>query len=126
MTTNFTVPFENTLLTHKSKLAVRVDENIVPKGDNPWHYMIPSGYISDGASTPRILWSIIPPFGRYLKAAVIHDYGYTNNPAELSRKEIDEIFLRQMLYDDVNPRLAKTMYYFVRAVSWYYWRKYNK
>ncbi len=32
------------------------------------------GFESDGASVPRAMWSIYPPFGRYLEAAVVHDY----------------------------------------------------
>lgn len=35
---------------------------------------VPKGFQSDGASVPRALWSIYPPFGRYLEAAVVHDY----------------------------------------------------
>jgi hypothetical protein len=35
---------------------------------------IPRGFQSDGASVPRVLWSIYPPFGKYLEAAVVHDY----------------------------------------------------
>lgn len=33
----------------------------------------PAGFESDGASVPRAFWSRYPPFGAYLKAAVIHD-----------------------------------------------------
>ena len=35
---------------------------------------VPRAFISDGASVPRFLWSVYPPFGKYLEAAVIHDY----------------------------------------------------
>ena len=35
---------------------------------------IPAGFCSDGASVPRILWRLFPPFGNYLEAAVVHDY----------------------------------------------------
>ena len=35
---------------------------------------VPKGFQSDGASVPRALWSIYPPFGKYLEAAVVHDY----------------------------------------------------
>ena len=36
--------------------------------------VVPRGFVSDGASVPRAMWSIYPPFGRYLEAAVVHDY----------------------------------------------------
>tara|TARA_R110002012_G_scaffold130733_1_gene283260 strand:- start:446 stop:841 length:396 start_codon:yes stop_codon:yes gene_type:complete len=35
---------------------------------------IPAGFTSDGASVPKILWRIYPPFGKYLEAAVVHDW----------------------------------------------------
>lgn len=35
---------------------------------------VPKGFVSDGASVPRALWAIYPPFGRYLEAAIVHDW----------------------------------------------------
>ena len=36
---------------------------------------VPSGFISDGASVPRIFWSIFPPNRTdYLPCAILHDY----------------------------------------------------
>ncbi len=35
---------------------------------------IPAGFTSDGASVPRFLWRLFPPFGKYLEAAVVHDW----------------------------------------------------
>jgi len=37
---------------------------------------IPAGFETDLASTPRWLWPVLPPFGSYLKATVLHDYLY--------------------------------------------------
>jgi len=34
---------------------------------------VPVGFITDFASIPQIFWNILPPFGPYGKAAVIHD-----------------------------------------------------
>ncbi|MDE2097293.1 MAG: DUF1353 domain-containing protein [Patescibacteria group bacterium] len=39
-------------------------------------YRIPVGATSDGASTPPALWPVLPPFGRYWRAAVLHDAAY--------------------------------------------------
>jgi hypothetical protein len=36
----------------------------------------PPGFLTDFASVPKIFWKILPPNGRYGKAAVIHDYCY--------------------------------------------------
>lgn len=35
---------------------------------------IPSGFKSDGASVPRVFWGFFPPIGKYLPAAILHDY----------------------------------------------------
>lgn len=35
---------------------------------------VPAGFVSDGASVPRWLWRLYPPFGEYLEAAVVHDH----------------------------------------------------
>jgi Protein of unknown function (DUF1353) len=53
-----------------------------------------AGSASDGASTPKEIWSIIPPFGSYWLAAVLHDYLYrvTNRPKD----ECDSILLEAM------------------------------
>lgn len=37
---------------------------------------VPSGFKTDLASVPQIFWNILPPFGKYSEAAVIHDYCY--------------------------------------------------
>ena len=68
---------------------------------------VPSGFITDFASTPRLAWSIIPPTGKHTKAAVLHDYLYSDptcwficgielSKFEISRKECDKIFLNAM------------------------------
>lgn len=36
--------------------------------------VVPESFVSDGASVPRLLWALFPPFGRYLEAAIIHDW----------------------------------------------------
>jgi len=37
-------------------------------------FTIPKGFTFDGASVPRIMWSIFPPIGKYTEAALLHDY----------------------------------------------------
>lgn len=37
--------------------------------------VVPKGFKTDGASVPRIFWSIFPPYkSEYFSACVIHDY----------------------------------------------------
>lgn len=35
---------------------------------------VPPGFITDGASVPRLLWWLFPAWGSYGRAAVIHDF----------------------------------------------------
>jgi Protein of unknown function (DUF1353) len=47
--------------------------------------VVPAGFVTDFASTPRALWSVIPPTGRYQLAAVVHDFLYWDQVARASR-----------------------------------------
>ncbi len=41
--------------------------------------VVPRGFKFDGASIPRLLWSILSPVGLLLIPALIHDYAYKYN-----------------------------------------------
>lgn len=53
---------------------------------------VPSGFVTDFASIPRGLWNLLPPTGKYGKAAVIHDYLYrcTDTDRELCDQTLRE------------------------------------
>lgn len=64
---------------------------------------VPPGYLTDGASVPRLFWNVIPPWGAYGQAAVVHDIvceylSITKNglPQAVSRKTCDGILLQAM------------------------------
>lgn len=40
--------------------------------------VVPKGYVTDFASTPRLLWSILPPHGGLMMASLPHDWGYSH------------------------------------------------
>jgi hypothetical protein len=64
------------------------------------------GFLTDLATSPRIFWAWIPPFGVYEKAAVLHDWllsllwkwQHEKNaePAPVSSVDIDGLFRRVM------------------------------
>lgn len=56
---------------------------------------VPAGFITDFASIPEFLWNILPPTGKYGKAAVVHDYLY-RTPEAASKEIADAIFLEAM------------------------------
>ncbi|MCX8016371.1 MAG: DUF1353 domain-containing protein [Rhodocyclaceae bacterium] len=59
---------------------------------------VPAGFETDLASIPRLFWPILPPQGRYAKAAILHDWLYALGPAgdAAARRRADEIFLEAM------------------------------
>jgi Protein of unknown function (DUF1353) len=57
---------------------------------------VPSGFETDFASIPRILWAILPPTGSYGKAAVLHDYLYRTHGA-CTRGQADRALLELMV-----------------------------
>ena len=85
---------------------------------------IPTGFVTDGASIPWFLWSILPPFGPYLPAAAAHDFLYF--AATFSRKGADQIFLRIMEDLEVPLWKRRIMYRGVRVGGWWGWRKHRR
>lgn len=82
-------------------------------------FTIPEGFVTDFASVPRCFWSIIPPMGRYGKAAILHDYLY--HTKSVSRKEADKIFLKAMDLLGVSAWKKYVMYFAVRLFGWVKW-----
>ena len=69
-------------------------------------------FITDFASIPRLFWSILPPWGRYGKATIIHDYCYKTR--QYDRLRCDEIFLEAMEVLGVKPWKRRVIYRAVR------------
>ena len=84
-------------------------------------FSVPAGFHTDFASTPRFLWWWLPPFGRYLQAAVLHDYLYSSKP--IPRKDADRIFFRVMVEARTRVWRAGLMYLAVRWFGWKAWSK---
>lgn len=80
---------------------------------------IPFGFKSDGASVPRFLWNIYPPFGEYLEAAVIHDWfcvlGHAGT-SPIGSQEAAKLFLEVMEVLGVGKWKRSKMYW---AVRWF-------
>jgi hypothetical protein len=84
---------------------------------------VPAGFKTDFASVPRLFWRIIPPWGRYSAAAVVHDYLYETNSVD--RAEADQIFLELMKRLGVPLWKRQLMYRAVRIGGWLPWKKYH-
>ena len=77
---------------------------------------IPEGFITDGASVPRLLWWLFPPHGRYMAAAVLHDF--LLQESSISRQQADAAFLEAMQKMGVTPWRRWIMYVAVRLRGW--------
>lgn len=69
---------------------------------------VPVGSQADGCSTPKAVWNLIPPFGAYWMAAVLHDYLYRKT--ERPKEECDLLFLEAMKSLGVDLLLRQTIY----------------
>ena len=76
------------------------------------HYNVPYGTDTDLVSSPRAMWSLIPPMGKYTCAAILHDYLYQTG--KVSRKEADKVFLHAMESLGVSKIKRNLMYRTVR------------
>jgi hypothetical protein len=103
------------------------------------HFEIPAGFVTDFASVPRILWSILPPYGEHTEAAVVHDWLYSVRPLvatgrfvggslehrRISRADADGIFRRIMRERGVGFVRRWVMYLGVRLGGWRSWREHR-
>jgi hypothetical protein len=70
---------------------------------------VPYKFITDFASVPQALWWIFPPWGKYGKAAVVHDWCYSTKWK--TKKEADAVFYEAMGVLGV-PQWKRTLLYF--------------
>lgn len=90
----------------------KVSGNSYPYTMKDREFTIPKGFITDLASTPRILWSVFPPSDVYTEAAVIHDHQYSI--CVFHRKDVDKEFKRLLEESGVGPIRRNLMYAAVR------------
>ena len=74
---------------------------------------------TDFASIPRPFWAILPKWGRYGNATVVHDWLYWTQTRP--RREADAILLEAMAVLGVTPLVKYAMYWAVRLFGWLAW-----
>ncbi len=77
--------------------------------------IVPRGFVTDLASTPRTLWSIYPPFGKYLSAAILHDYLYWRQVC--APEEADKIIYQTMRDAGVDQATQSRFYVALRVAG---------
>jgi hypothetical protein len=80
---------------------------------------VPEGFASDYASIPKELWGILPPWGQYGSAAVLHDLEYWNQ--RLSREQADAVLREASLALGVDEGLVDVIYHAVRTFGQTAW-----
>ena len=82
---------------------------------------VPKGFVTDGASVPRIFWNLRPPFGLYGEAAVIHDYLYRWQ--RFTRRQSDDTFLEGMRVKGTPKLIYMVIWAAVRLFGASAWRR---
>ena len=81
------------------------------------------GFITDGASVPKSLQWLYNPYGKYINAAVIHDYLYsTYNNTGINRTLADKIFKHIMKETGVDNRTVRRVYNAVKYLGETSWK----
>ena len=111
------------LYANEVKALKDVGVEIVRDTNKTESITVPSGFITDLASTPRILWNVIAPFD-VARAAIVHDllykairkYRWTIGKVEEDKELIknakvaaDKVFLLAM--KDAEPKVSKWKIY---------------
>ncbi len=76
---------------------------------------VPAGFVTDGASIPRLFWALLGPFGPWFAAAIIHDYLYSDLNTRFTREQSDLIFKEAMFNLGVDWPRREAIYRAVRA-----------
>ncbi|MDJ0953266.1 MAG: DUF1353 domain-containing protein [Acidimicrobiia bacterium] len=104
-----------------------------PYQDGPTLITVPSGFLFDLASIPRVFWWLISPFELSVAAPLLHDFLYAHKgklpqgsvdpPRQYSRKEADQLFKRVMESEGVPGWRRHPAYAAVRSFGWIGWGK---
>lgn len=89
---------------------------------NGYLIRVPKSFITDGASVPKSLQWLYNPYGKYINAAVVHDYLYScYNNTGINRTLADKIFYFIMKKTGVDKRTCRRFYNAVKyfgTTSW--------
>ena len=92
---------------------------IAYKDDAGEALLVPAGFITDLASVPRVFWNILPPFGKYDGAAILHDWLYSTQ--QFTRSKSDGLLLEALESEGVSWLTRWVIYLGVRAGGWAAW-----
>ena len=106
-----------------AELTRDIEVLLLDHGWNIWELVIPKGFVTDGASIPKVCWYFIGhPFGKYLKAALVHDYLCRQAKSYQERMVADATFFLMLHREKVRYWRRTAMYFAVRCAARYEWR----
>lgn len=104
-------PNTRVLVEPTSPVTWRLAEPLVYHGEEET-FTVPAGYVTDFATIPRIAVWLIPRFGAYTKAAILHDYLLTDT--DVASVDVDNLFRRALRELGVPPWRRTLMWTGVR------------
>lgn len=104
-----------------------LENDITIKLSNNDVITIPKGFKYDLSSSPRFLWSILPPDGDFAIGALIHDYLYENKLYTRKFNDLEMLKWSRVMNGTRKISLRNidnyTRYYGVRLFGWFVWNK---
>jgi hypothetical protein len=88
-------------------------------GETAFVIVVPAGFVTDFASVPRAFWALVPPFGRYQMAAIVHDFLYWDQGC--TREQADALLRAAMAESMVDPSKRDVIWDAVRAFGGAAW-----
>ncbi|ATV05997.1 DUF1353 domain-containing protein [Fusobacterium vincentii] len=90
---------------------------------NGYLIRVPKSFITDGASVPHSLQWLYNPYGKYINAAVVHDYLYSvYNNTGINRTLSDKIFRHIMKETGIDNRTRRKFYMAVKCFGETSWK----
>ncbi len=119
VTDNFPLPLVGEMVDNGYSLMLTQPFLFV---DGDYRVEVPSFFITDFNSTPRIMWAYFPKW-EFPDAGVVHDYLYRFNG--VSRQRADEVHHRILQLRGMRKAKRNLAYYVLRAFGWAAWNKYR-
>ena len=86
-------------------------------------FLIPSDFVTDLASVPKIAWPIMSPFhASLIKPAIVHDWFYRKT-CDFTRIDADTILKHMLKNNDVAGFKVNAIFYAVRLFGWNYYNE---
>ena len=116
------------VLRHVGGRRYRVEQEFVYIMRTGRHLVVPAGFITDGGSVPRLLWSLYPPFGSDCdEAYVLHDFGYAHAEVwQMNRGEVDALMREVMDVKGFRTSGRAVVWAGVRLGGWLTFRRHRE